>query len=115
MADLDEDNKEVHCNQIGNDRLSKAKRYTKKGEIERIYELTAYTHFAGDKAIPKSVDSDDDFMVRNYFITEKQEIHFNYVPINIEGESINELFLKRIAQTVQSFFVWHVKIGSGFV
>ena len=67
MSDLDEDNKEVHCNSISYDRFSSAKRYEKDADINRNYELISYTHFEGDKPVTEQVNSDDDFYGKELF------------------------------------------------
>ncbi len=67
MADLDEDNDEVHCDKIGYDMFSNSKRFAKGTGIDRGYELVSYTHFAGDKAVTERIDPDNDFYNQDLF------------------------------------------------
>ena len=73
MADLNDDNNEVHCDKIGYDLFSSSKRFAKDADIDRNYELISYTHFAGDKAVTERVEGNDEYYNQDLFYNRKNQ------------------------------------------
>ncbi|MGI8634710.1 MAG: PRC-barrel domain-containing protein [Segetibacter sp.] len=71
MANLNDDDNEVYCDNISSETFSKAKRYSKGSDIDRKYETVLYAYYSGDDLVRERVQPDDDFYEGDLFYKNK--------------------------------------------